>query len=327
MNGAASAQQAVPMSNTAVTAVVVAYRSRDTIGSALTAMRPAADAGLLHAIVVDNASGDGTADLVARDHPWARLIRNPGNVGYGRGCNVGLAAAESRYVLFMNPDAVLPADDLRLLVQFMDEHPNAAMAGPMIENPDGSFQGAGALPTPWSTVAKAMGLWPDVWQRRPIAPGAPPRSTNWLCGALMLARTDFVRQLGGFDPRFFLYYEETDLCRRILGRGGELWAVGEARAHHVGGASTGGTGEQRVGGNIARHLHQSRFHYLVKHFGYGQAVTAQLLVRLWTCLRWLVRRVRGRPTAEITRHLRQPLLSLPPIPQDLTDFERSARIS
>ena len=95
------------MTRPRVTAVLVTYQSAETIGPALASLRPHFESGLLHAIVVDNASRDETTARVAREHPWATVVESGGNIGYGRGCNVGLARATTDYVMFMNPDAVM----------------------------------------------------------------------------------------------------------------------------------------------------------------------------------------------------------------------------
>src|SRR6185369_16970431 len=95
-------------------------------------------------------------ERAAREHPWATVVGSGGNIGYGRGCNVGLARATTEYVMFMNPDAVMDPGAVPALVSFLDGHPRAAMVAPAIREGD-HLQGAGALPTPWSIVALAAG--------------------------------------------------------------------------------------------------------------------------------------------------------------------------
>ncbi|HEV8607742.1 MAG TPA: glycosyltransferase family 2 protein [Tepidisphaeraceae bacterium] len=290
----------------ATTVIFVSYNSAQRIGDALRSAKASHDAGVLDCIVVDNASADGTADLVKREHPWAKLIESPVNLGYGRGLNVGLKVCNTPYILFMNPDAVLPTEALRTLVAYLEAHPKAGMVAPAIIEGD-MLQEAGALPTPWRILAQSIGLGRQVTRQRPIVPHEPPFTTDWLCGAIMLTRTDLMRELNGFDPRFFLYFEETDLCRRILQRGLELWAVGDAVAHHVGGASARTLGQKIVRGCIPEYYYPSRFYYFVKHHGWPAAACAEIA----EFLSLTINRVIGRDLEGLSARMRAPLLRMP----------------
>jgi GT2 family glycosyltransferase len=290
-----------------VTAVIVTYRSSGVVGAALAALKNCCDAGFLRCVVVDNASPDATADLVAREHPWVTLIRSPQNLGYGRGCNLGLEQVQTPYVIAMNPDVVVEKESVERLLRFMERHPKAGMAAPATLCGGSEYQHVGGMPTPWSIVTGGS-------DPMPLLPDAPPFSTDWLCGAFMLMRTGALREVRGFDPRFFLYFEETDLCLRLRKAGYELWAVGEAKAIHAGGASV-----RRVdptlqpGQNLAVHFFASRYYYLTKHHGRVAAVateTAELLVK---GLRDLLRAVLGkRPQREFRTRLQAPMFTVPP---------------
>lgn len=297
-----------------VTIVMVTYNSTGVAGNALAAAARSRECGLAECIVVDNASRDGTPDFVRRGFPQATVVESGGNLGYGRGCNLGLQRAASRYVLFQNPDAVLEPDALEKLVRFLDDHPRAALVAPAILDGDGGVQHASRLPTPGSVIAMAVGRGAAA-KRRPIQPGGEPFRTDWLCGALLMGRRDVLNEIGGFDPRFFLYFEETDLCKRVAARGHELWAVGGAIAHHAVHASARSTGRKLVDGCIAEHYFQSRFYYLVKHHGWLAAVTAET-VELSLCaarLAWYG--IRGRSIAAIMDRFRSPKLSMPAKPR------------
>jgi hypothetical protein len=288
------------------TVVFVSYNSAQRIGDALRAAKASHDAGVLDCIVVDNASADGTVDLVKREHPWVTLIESSVNVGYGRGLNLGLARCQTPYVLFMNPDAVLPTEALQTLVAFLEAHSKAGMVAPAIIEGE-MLQEAGVLPTPWRILAQSIGLGRNVARQRPIIPHEPPFRTDWLCGAIMLTRTELMRELNGFDPRFFLYFEETDLCRRILGRGLELWAVGDAVAHHVGGASARTLGPKIVRGCIPEYYYPSRFYYFVKHHGWFAAACAEIAEFVSLSISRLV----GKDIEGLKNRLRAPLLRMP----------------
>lgn len=274
------------MTRCRTTSVTVTFQSRSTIDHALAPFREACASGRHVCVVVDNDSTDGTADHVARAHPYARLIRAGVNLGFGRGCNLGAKDCATEFLLFLNPDASLPPHELDKLVAFMDAHPRAGVCAPSVEN---AAQLAGMMTRPRDVMAQAWGL-PSYAERRFIVPGTAPFQTSWVCGAAFLIRTELFRALGGFDPRFFLYFEETDLWRRCAHAGAELWVVPDARSRHDAGASVRTTKERTVHGDIAKHFFQSRFYYLSKHFGSAAAISADALELSSLFLRGALRR-------------------------------------
>lgn len=290
-----------------VTAISVAYKARAIIGDALRSLQPAHEAGLLDCIIVDNDSGDGTPAFVRETFPWAKVIESGGNLGFGRGCNLGLEAAQTEFVLFLNPDAELDLDGLRTLVAFMDAHPEAGLIGPAIRDPDGGLQVTDRLPSPWRVLRGAAGRGGAF----PIEPGRAAFRTEWLCGAALLGRTALLRELGGFDPRFFLYFEETDLCRRILARGSEIWAVPEAVARHRDGEIARSTRRDMFNGCIAQHYFESRFYYLVKHYGWPVAALTEAADAATMSARAVVRMLRGRGAGEFLVRMRSPFFRQP----------------
>ena len=294
-----------------VTAIIVTYNSAGEIAAALTALRPAHEAGELDCVVVDNVSRDDTVAIVRRDHAWATMVESPVNLGYGRGLNAGLARATTPYVLFMNPDAVIAPPDIAKLTAFLDEHPRVGVVAPAIIEGDGALQTAGVMPTPTRILRHAAGVGRGIALQRTIHPGEAPFATNWLCGALLLARTALIQELGGFDPMYFLYFEETDLCRRVAQKGFELWAVGEAVAHHEGSVSAKQTGQSFVASCIAEHYFQSRFYYLRKFHGLAAAVFTEVTEYGLLAVRSVTSRLRGRVDEGFRERRRGPFLSMP----------------
>jgi GT2 family glycosyltransferase len=295
-----------------VTAVIVTYQSRSTIAYALDSLKSAYDAGFAKCVVVDNQSADGTADYVADTYPWVEVVRSPENIGFGRGCNLGFERVTTPYVLFLNPDASLDLDALRTMTAFMDAHPSAAISGPATESPNGSWVWAGKVLTPLGLVKSSIYGGSRALEHHAIAPGSAPFKTEWVCGAIMLVRADKFRSLKGFDPRFFLYYEETDLCLRALRAGWDNWAIGEAIGKHVGRVSSKQAGsELSVGknGDIAEYFYPSQFYYLAKNFGWLSAVLAESATEVLDWIRWL-RRTRFGTAAHEPRKPR-PFLKLP----------------
>jgi N-acetylglucosaminyl-diphospho-decaprenol L-rhamnosyltransferase len=295
------------------TAVVVTYHSADTIGACLDGLKPAHHAGLLEAVVVDNDSQDETAEIVRRDHGWAQLVETGQNLGYGRGCNRGLAVADTPYVLFMNPDVTLSEGSLRAMLGFIQAHPQVGMTAPAIERERGGLQDAGPLPTPASILRAAAGVTAARDARRLIEPGSPAFQSPWLCGAIMLCRKAAVDRIAGFDPRFFLYFEETDLCLRLARAGYELWAVGEAVATHAGNSSARKVDPELEDGDcLSEHFYRSRYYYLVKHHGWLAATVAEFGELLLGGVRDVARRLRGKGNRSVLRQrLQGPAFCLP----------------
>jgi GT2 family glycosyltransferase len=290
-----------------VTVVIVTYNSQDHIRECLAGLRPGHERGLLRCVVVDNTSADATPTILDGERSWITAIAAGGNLGFGRGCNVGLARASTPYVLFLNPDAVLDPGALTTLLQFMEGRPQAGIAGPAIVEAGEHLQAAGPYTTPRTILSTALGRSAN----RSIRPGDPPRRVGWVCGAALLARTELVRRLGGFDPRFFLYFEETDLCRRAQAAGGEVWAIGQAVARHVSAASTAGTSAKPPGWCIPRHYFQSRYYYLCKHHGRLAAIATEAAELALLAAYGAACRLRGKRDRRFVDRLRAPMFSLP----------------
>jgi GT2 family glycosyltransferase len=304
-------------SSTPVTAVVVTYQSAATIGGALAALKRCQEARLLDTVIVDNDSSDATREIVEREGCWPRALFTGRNNGFGRGCNIGSAQVTTPYTIFINPDAVVEPDAIRTMVQFLERNPKAGIVGPaIVEGADGrggELQMTGDRPTPASVVRAVLPLPGRPGALRPIAPGSQPIRTGWVCGAVLMIRTELLRQLGGFDPRFFLYWEEMDLCRRAEAAGFDIWAVGSAVARHVGGASSSDD-DACISGCIARHYLQSRYYYMSKHHGLLAASAAEIAELVLLSLRTIVDAARGRGLNRLRTRLQAPLLSMPSRP-------------
>jgi GT2 family glycosyltransferase len=203
----------------AVTAVIVAHDSAHALPSCLDAL---AGEGV-PALVVDNASTDGSANLAAARR--ARVLRNALNEGYGRANNRGVRAAETAFVLICNPDVALDRGAVATLLAAAGRHPDAGLYAPRLVEADGRvfFQARSLL---------APGR--DATRKAPEGDACAP----FLSGACFLIRRDLFLDLGGFDERIFLFYEDDDLCRRIRDRGLALIHVHGAVARHGRGRSS-----------------------------------------------------------------------------------------
>lgn len=206
----------------AVEAVVVAHDSAQVLPACLEALRQSGTP----AIVVDNASRDETL-LVARRF-GARVVRMPQNEGYGRANNAGVRASGAELVLIANPDVELRPGAVRLLLEAARRYPDAALFAPRIVEPDGRFSfRSQSLLAPYLANPKGIPCRPEGDCCAPF-----------LSGACLLVRRRVFLEVGGFDERIFLFYEDDDLCRRIVDAGYALLHVHDAVARHIRGGSS-----------------------------------------------------------------------------------------
>lgn len=297
-----------------VTAVVVTYQSAATVDNLLVAAKRCHDANALDFVFVDNDSKDATPEILLKQSDWAQVIITGKNNGFGRGCNIGLAKVNTPYTLFLNPDANIEPKDVNEMLAFMDSHPNVGIVGPatLCGEADGqkSLQGTSSLPTPWTVFRASVPLLPSINDLNRIVPGSEPFQTGWVCGAVYMIRTDLARRLGGFDPRFFLYWEEMDLCHRASDVGFETWAVGSAIANHICGASSTDD-DTRISGCIGKDFYQSRRYYMIKHHGWLAATLAELGEYVFLWVRAFADVLRGKGISRVRPRLQAPLFSQP----------------
>jgi hypothetical protein len=207
--------------------VIVSYNTADLIEACLLSVH-ASDGVSLETFAVDNASSDGGAALVREKFPWVRLVENRENRGFGAANNQVLGECTGRYIVLLNPDTEATPEVLRRMVDWMDAHPEVGLAGPTVNNPDGSRQDTVSRTYPGQkrTAGELSGL---------------PGEIACVMGACQIVRAGLMRELGGFDEDFFLYGEDQDLCLRIRKKGFRIGQVGDAILLHHGGKSERGS--------------------------------------------------------------------------------------
>jgi N-acetylglucosaminyl-diphospho-decaprenol L-rhamnosyltransferase len=245
-------------------------------------------------IVVDNASSDGTAALVAEAFPWARLVANTDNRGFTGGNNQGMALSRGRHVFFLNPDTEVPGDALIRLVTYIDGHPAVGAVGPELRYGDGTPQGSRRrFPTLAMALCESTPLawhWPQAhnqWAQRyhleDRPSGREPEPVDWLVGAALLVRRTAIDQVGGFDEGYFMYSEELDWCRRAAAEGWQIvYLPGTCVIHHEGKSS-----EQVV---AARHIRfqTSKVRYFRKFHGPVPATVLRAILLAMFAGEWLL---------------------------------------
>ena len=230
-----------------VSIIIVAHNSESVLPKCLHSVRAATAGGDHQVIIVDNDSHDNTRATVAELYPDALVLTQKRNLGFARACNVAAAAANGSYLLFLNPDVEMDSDALRVLRDTIEAEPRAGLVSARLRFPDGRFQPScrklptlrnllfsrgsflGALASGGRAGAYTLGDYTMVAEVPAVA------------GTMFMVRSERFRELGGFDTRFFMYMEDTDLSRRMQRAGYiNLFVPGAGGVHRWGASSPTG---------------------------------------------------------------------------------------
>jgi GT2 family glycosyltransferase len=248
---------------------IVNWNTRQDLKEALRSVLESDPELGIEVIVLDNASRDGSAEMVRQSFPQVMLIESPENVGFARGYNRAAAAASGRHLLILNPDTVVRPGSLGRLVAFMDSHPEAAAAGPRLLNSDGSLQFScrrfpramvGVLRnTIIGRLAPRNRFTRDYlmqdWDHRSV------RHVDWVSGAAICIRREAWDQLGGFDEGYYMYSEDMDWCLRAEQAGWRVYYAPDAVIVHRIGRSS----DQRPLAMVIQ-FHRSAVRFYRKHY-------------------------------------------------------------
>jgi N-acetylglucosaminyl-diphospho-decaprenol L-rhamnosyltransferase len=262
------------MSAEARTAVVVVnHNTRDDL---LCGLRTLADSGAGEIVVVDAGSSDGSLEAVAEAFPQVRRLGLP-NVGFGAAANAGVALTSAPVVVLANADTTFTNGSVAALGSYFDQHPDVGAAGPVVRFPDGRLQlSARAFPSVRQALGHAVfGLW---WPRNPWTRAyrltdwdhLSERDVDWLSGCCIAVRRAAFDAVGGFDPAYFMFVEDVDLCARLSEAGWRVVFAPVAEVVHA------------IGGSVSRR----RFRMVVEH---ARSLDRFFGRRYATGLRWCVR--------------------------------------
>jgi GT2 family glycosyltransferase len=274
--------------------VVVSFNTRDLLRECLRDLHGQQGVSF-ETLVVDNASRDASADMVAAEFPTVHLIRQTVNLGFAGANNVAFPLARGRYLALLNSDAFLKPGALARAVGLMDANPRTGAAGGRLEGRDGSWQPAARMfPSLLNDFLILSGLaaryprsrffgrpdhtWRDPFEAAPV---------DWVPGAFLMIRADALVEIGYFDERFFLYYEEVDLCRRLHAAGYEVSYWPEIVVVHLGGESSKTVKHlcmSRSGAQLMLWRMRAEFLYYRKHHG-SAAWLAKQIESVWHRLR------------------------------------------
>lgn len=270
--------------------IVVNWNTRDLLAGCLASVKSdqlsvnGHQSPITEVIIVDNASTDGSADMVRERYPWARLIESRDNLGFAAGNNRALSEARGEYLLLLNPDTVVTEGAITLIWKVLSGFPQAGIAGAQLLNADGSKQmSTGVFPSLWSEL-------PLINRRLRPMRGAlivntpngnlAVQAVDWVSGASLMIKRQVIQAVGPLDESFWLYTEETDWCYRARAAGWDVLLVPQAQVYHLARAAS----RQRFVTTML-HFYQSRVRFIRKHHGDMQGEMAKRLLwlkaRLW----------------------------------------------
>jgi N-acetylglucosaminyl-diphospho-decaprenol L-rhamnosyltransferase len=266
----------------ALDVVIVSYRSRDLLRECLEALRANPPSVPTSVVVVDNASRDGTAEMVEREFPEVDLIASRENLGFAAATNLGARRGEAPYLLALNPDTAVTEGALDAVISVLDSHPEVAVVGPRLLRPDGSFDHAArrSFPTPLSALGHFSGLGRRraasgklAAYRAPDVESGPVDAVN---GAFMLMRRSAFEAAGGFDEGYWMYMEDLDLSYRLAQEGWSSWYEPSATVVHVKGGTVGGPRPVRLNW----HFHRGMYRFYRSHYAPERSSALNALIYL-----------------------------------------------
>ncbi|OQW94400.1 MAG: glycosyl transferase [Beggiatoa sp. IS2] len=293
-----------------ISIVIVSFNTRDILRECLQTLIKEANTLNHEVIVIDNASIDKSAEMVATEFPTVQLIRSPINLGFAAANNLGFAQAKGRYIILLNSDAFLTAQALTKALTFMETHPNVGMGGARLIGKDGAWQpSARIFPSLLNHLLTISGLSTKYAKSRFFgrvdrtwANPAQAAAVDWVPGAFAIIRRSVLETVGYFDEQFFLYYEEVDLCKRIKTAGHEIWYLPEVVVVHLGGESSKTLEDMTIsksGTQIALWQLRSNLLFYRKHYGLLWTWLWMQLENVWHLLRIWKNTFQAHPEQEL----------------------------
>lgn len=293
------------MTRTPLDVLVVNYNTAKLLQPMFDALRQSNSADLTRYLVVDNASADNSLERLESVCPEALLLANENNVGFGRANNQLVEHLQGKYALLINTDAFVAADTLKKTLDYMEAHPDCGVLGVRLVGREGDLQpSCRYFPTPLNVFLSRTGLerfFPVVkrvddmdWDHASV------RECDWVPGCYYLIRREVIDQIGLFDPRYFLYYEEVDHCKRVKQAGWKVVYYPDTTVVHIGGESAKTVVElNSVSRQIPKMQIESELLYFRKHHGLPGLALHMFLVCLGDLILALKALLKGRGRAAI----------------------------
>ena len=302
-----SAPQETASSTPSISILIVSFNTKDVLRECLESVQLSSKGLHVETIVVDNHSKDDSVAMVRNEFPWVQVIESAENLGFGRANNLAFEAARGHYIVLLNSDAFLQANTLSLSLAKMQANPTVGLASGRLVGRDGLLQpSARMFPSPTRQLLVISGL-ADKYPKsrffgqadRTWADPMQAAEVDWVPGAYSIIPASILHKEGFFDPRFFLYYEEVDLCLRIQNAGFKIMYWPEICIVHVGGESSRQVKTvemSQAGAQLSLWRMRSALMYYRKHKG-SMAATVRWLEEVWYLLRGWRNRLRRSETA------------------------------
>ena len=288
--------------------IIVSYNTSSLLRQCLEKLFTTGKELEMEVFVVDNASADDSAAMVRREFPQVILIENSDNRGFAAANNQAWQQSRGEYVLLLNPDAYVKPGALVSTLAFMEAHPKCGLCGGRLVKPDGSLDPSARRFPGWlgklSTISGLRARFPEsrLFSRHEFG-GFDHRTVmevDWVPGTFTMYRREMLKQTGLFDERFYIYYEETDLCLNAKKLGWQVFFIPDAEVVHVGGACSKTRKDQQFdagAGQVVKFRMRSEWLYYRKNSGLA-AVLANSGVELgWHGLRYVINLLPGRQYA------------------------------
>ena len=263
-----------------VSITIISWNTKELLRNCLNSIYDTVSDGLSYeVIVIDNASADSSAEMVGEEFPQVGLVKNIENVGFARANNQAVEIAKGEYILLLNSDAIILERALNKMISFMNEHLDVAVVGCRLLNEDRSPQPSfGYFPTLW-TISTQMFFLDRIFPKVKTLIVKNPslyssQEVDWVTGACFILRREALGDMQPFDPNYFMYLEEVDLCYRIKQKNFKIFYLSEAEIIHLGGASIG-----RRAKAIA-YTYENLFYFFKKHYSSGKVRLLKFIIYL-----------------------------------------------
>lgn len=281
--------------------IIVSFNTKELLANCLESVYRTAGDLEGEIIVVDNASSDGSQEMIKDRFPGVKLLANDTNRGFAAANNQAFRIMQGRYALLLNSDAALTPGAARELFDFMEGHPRAAIAGAQLLNANGTKQNSIApfpgLPTLLGNETLLELLFPRRFpgKRREYREPIPVAS---VIGAAMIVRREALAEAGLFDERYFFFFEETDLARFLSQAGWSIYHVPRARIYHFQGKSVGHSLSSRI------LFYRSRYRYFRKWYGKAPFTFFCTLIAARLLVNWVLTSIANLATLGLVENLR-----------------------
>ncbi len=292
-----------------ISIVIVAWNAKPYLELCLASLRAAPPRRGIEILVVDNASSDGTSEMIESRYPEVKLIKSAENLGFSKGNNVAIRQAQGRYVALVNPDIILFPNCLDALADFLDENPRVGDVGPRVLNPDKSLQSScRRFPTLWNNFCSAFGLATKFKNSKFFAgehmfyfPHDRTLAVDVIVGCFSMIRRETFEEVGLLDEGLWMYGDDVDWCRRARNKGWQVMFYPGAECIHDKGKTTA---PYPVRFAVAQQ--RSILHYWKKHHSFFGVLGIRTIMLVHHAIRYavaLLSGLSGKKTGEVRKQV------------------------